>query len=55
MQAAATTRVSDYVLSDGSEVFQSYGDLLAEAQRILGGLRSRGLLPKEKVILQLDL
>lgn len=41
-----------YLEQDGSESAQSYGDLLADAERILGGLRSRGFQPGAKVILQ---
>ena len=33
---------------------QSYGDLLHQAQCILGSLRDRGLQPQDKVILQLE-
>jgi acyl-CoA synthetase (AMP-forming)/AMP-acid ligase II/acyl carrier protein len=41
--------------SDGSESFQSYPALLAEALRILGGLQARGLQPRDRVILQVEL
>lgn len=44
-----------YLLSDGRELRQSYGDLLVQAQQILGGLRKLGLKPQDKVILQLEL
>ncbi len=43
-----------YIQSDGSEISQSYGDLLLEAQRILMGLRKLGLKPQDKVIFQLE-
>ena len=43
-----------YILSDGSQRSQSYGDLLEEAQRILAGLRKLGLKPQDKVIFQLE-
>src|SRR5919199_1366796 len=43
-----------YIQADGSEQFQSYGDLLQEAQRIMEGLRKLGLKPQDKVIFQLD-
>jgi amino acid adenylation domain-containing protein len=39
---------------DGSEFVQSYADVLAEAERILGGLRQLGLKPHDPVILQLE-
>ena len=44
-----------YVQMDGSEVFQSYPELLAEAEGILGGLRRLGLKPGDKVIFQFEL
>ena len=44
-----------FLQADGSEIRQSYADLLQEAQRILAGLRRLGLKPQDKVILQLDL
>ncbi|MEO1374131.1 MAG: AMP-binding protein, partial [Cyanobacteria bacterium J06635_10] len=44
-----------YLQADGSEISQSYQELLEEAQRILTGLRKLGLQPQDKVILQLEL
>jgi acyl-CoA synthetase (AMP-forming)/AMP-acid ligase II/pimeloyl-ACP methyl ester carboxylesterase/NADP-dependent 3-hydroxy acid dehydrogenase YdfG len=44
-----------YLQADGSELTQSYGSLLAAAERILAGLRKLGLQPQNKVILQLEL
>jgi acyl-CoA synthetase (AMP-forming)/AMP-acid ligase II/acyl carrier protein len=44
-----------YIQADDSEVSQSYEALLAEAERILTGLRDRGIQPQDKVIFQLDL
>ena len=44
-----------YLQTDGSEIDQSYQELLEEAQRILTGLRKLGLQPQDKVILQLEL
>lgn len=44
-----------YLTSDGLESQQSYADLLAEAEHILGGLRASGLSPQDKVIFQLEL
>jgi acyl transferase domain-containing protein/acyl-CoA synthetase (AMP-forming)/AMP-acid ligase II/acyl carrier protein/precorrin-6B methylase 2 len=38
---------------DGSQRRLSYGELLRRGERILGGLRAAGLMPGEKVILQL--
>jgi malonyl CoA-acyl carrier protein transacylase len=43
-----------YIQSDGSEQFQSYQNLLEDAQRILEGLRKRGLKPQDKVIFQIE-
>ncbi|MFN6565611.1 SDR family NAD(P)-dependent oxidoreductase [Dendronalium sp. ChiSLP03b] len=44
-----------YIQSDGSEIIQSYKDLLLDAQKILAGLRKLGLKPLDKVIFQIDL
>jgi surfactin family lipopeptide synthetase A len=44
-----------YLQNDGSKTFQSYQSLLAEAERILFGLRKLGLKPQDKVIFQLEL
>ena len=41
-------------IHDGSEISQSYADLLEAAQRILAGLRKLGLKFQDKVIFQLD-
>lgn len=43
-----------YVDGDGSERAESYGSLLMEARRILGGLRHEGLTPGDKVVFQLE-
>ena len=43
-----------HIQSDGSEIVQSYEELLVEAQRVLAGLRRLGLSPQDQVILQLD-
>jgi acyl-CoA synthetase (AMP-forming)/AMP-acid ligase II/NADP-dependent 3-hydroxy acid dehydrogenase YdfG/acyl carrier protein len=43
-----------HVLPDGSEVATTYPGLLAEAERVLGGLRRLGLAAGDKVIFQLD-
>ena len=55
-RAAETKPVRDitYVQRDGSEVTYTYQELLEEAERILGGLRSLGLGPGDKVIFQFD-
>ncbi len=42
------------VQDDGEPTFISYRDLLAIARRILTGLRSAGLVPGDRVILQFD-
>ncbi len=44
-----------YLLPDGTELHQSYAELLEVAERILAGLRKLGLKPKNKVILQMEL
>ncbi|MFN6477376.1 SDR family NAD(P)-dependent oxidoreductase [Nostoc sp. DedQUE07] len=44
-----------YLLPDGTELRQSYAELLEVAERILAGLRKLGLKPKNKVILQMEL
>jgi acyl-CoA synthetase (AMP-forming)/AMP-acid ligase II/NADP-dependent 3-hydroxy acid dehydrogenase YdfG len=42
-----------YVYDDGSERVESYEGLLRRARGILGGLRAAGLVPGDKLILQL--
>src|SRR6185436_10367359 len=42
-----------YVASDGSERYQSYGDLLGYAEQLLAGLREMGLAPGDRVLLLL--
>ncbi|MFN6483320.1 MULTISPECIES: SDR family NAD(P)-dependent oxidoreductase [unclassified Nostoc] len=44
-----------YLLPDGTELRQSYTELLEVAKRILAGLRKLGLKPKNKIILQMEL
>lgn len=44
-----------YLLPDGTELRQSYAELLEVAERILAGLRKLGLKPTNKVILQMEL
>ena len=43
-----------YVQADGTEFSRSYPELLADAERILAGLRAMGLKPGEKVLFQLE-
>ncbi len=43
-----------YIQPDESEVRQSYSELLKDAERILAGLRERGLKPQDKVLFQLE-
>ncbi|MBL0388693.1 amino acid adenylation domain-containing protein [Tumebacillus sp. ITR2] len=43
-----------HVKADGSEVYQSYADLLDSAERVLGALRARGLQPHDKVIVEVQ-
>ncbi|MGD1910283.1 MAG: AMP-binding protein [Rivularia sp. (in: cyanobacteria)] len=52
--AAYTLGEIVYILPDKSEKFQSYEDLLVEAQRILSGLRKLGLQPQDKVVFQIE-
>lgn len=52
--AAASSNRITYVQLNGSQVSQSYVELLDDAQRILRGLRKLGLKPGAPVILQLD-
>jgi malonyl CoA-acyl carrier protein transacylase len=42
-----------YIQSDGSEIIQSYKDLLLDTHKILAGLRKLGLKPLDKVIFQI--
>ncbi|NET68996.1 MAG: SDR family NAD(P)-dependent oxidoreductase [Moorea sp. SIO1G6] len=53
-RAALTNRGIIYIQADGSEQYQSYQDLMLDAQRVLAGLRQWGLKPQDKVILQLE-
>jgi acyl-CoA synthetase (AMP-forming)/AMP-acid ligase II/NADP-dependent 3-hydroxy acid dehydrogenase YdfG len=41
-----------YLRPDGTEDFQSYGELLRDAQRLLGGLRRAGLRPGDAALFQ---
>ena len=43
-----------YLDTDGREEVQTYGALLDEASRILAGLRRVGLVPGDRILLQLD-
>lgn len=57
LQRAARQRPAKgmvFLQPNGSEQVQSYADLLADAQRILAGLRARGLQPQAAVIFQFD-
>src|SRR6185436_3673149 len=42
-----------YVAADGSERYQSYGNLLGYAEQLLAGLRGMGLAPGDRVLLLL--
>jgi acyl-CoA synthetase (AMP-forming)/AMP-acid ligase II/NAD(P)-dependent dehydrogenase (short-subunit alcohol dehydrogenase family)/acyl carrier protein len=55
-RAAETTppRSITCVQADGSEIIHTYAELLEDSEHILGGLRSLGLRPGDKVIFQLD-
>ncbi len=55
LQTAATTEQGIvYIQANKSEKFQSYQNLLFEAQKILGGLRKLGLQPQDKVVIQIE-
>ena len=43
-----------YVRSDGNDLYQSYRELLTDAEHILAGLRRLGLKPQDPVVFQLD-
>ncbi|MDH6624461.1 nonribosomal peptide synthetase DhbF [Streptomyces sp. LBL] len=43
-----------HVRADGTQVRRSYASLYGEATRVLGGLRGRGLVPGDAVILQCE-
>ncbi len=53
-KAAQETTGITYLQQDGSEVFQSYAELLRQAKCILGGLKALGLQPQDQVIFQLQ-
>ncbi len=42
-----------YVLSQGNEIFETYGQILVRARRILSGLRAHGMKPGDAAILQI--
>ncbi len=54
VRAAEGDRGTTYVLADGSEVRQTYRDLLADAARLLPGLRADGLAPGDAVLIHCD-
>lgn len=54
IRAAAAGRGIVHVKADGSEIYQSYADLLAAGERVLGALRARGLEPGNKVIVEVQ-
>lgn len=41
-----------YVQGENKQVFQTYAELLINAQKVLKGLRNEGLKPQDKIILQ---
>lgn len=43
-----------YVRGDGSEIRQTYPELLGQARKILAGLTDKGLKPGDRVILQVE-
>ncbi len=53
-RAATIDKGLVYIHSDHSETFQSYQDLLLDAQKILYSLRKLGLQPQDKVVFQIE-
>ncbi|MBO3744934.1 non-ribosomal peptide synthetase [Streptosporangiaceae bacterium NEAU-GS5] len=53
-RAAATGKKIICHRADGSPAARTYGDLLADARRVLGGLRGAGAVPGDPVVLQLE-
>lgn len=53
-QAATTDKGLVYIQPDHSEGFQSYQDLLLDAQKILSSLKKLGLQPQDKVVFQIE-
>jgi len=53
-QAAMTDKGLVYIQPDHSEGFQSYQDLLLDAQKILSRLKKLGLQPQDKVVFQIE-
>ncbi|WP_448570587.1 SDR family NAD(P)-dependent oxidoreductase, partial [Trichothermofontia sp.] len=43
-----------YLQADGTAIAQPYPDLLAQAERLLTGLRQQGLQPQDKVLFQFE-
>lgn len=43
-----------YLQADGTAIAQAYPDLLAQAERLLTGLRQQGLQPQDKVLFQFE-
>ena len=50
--SVAPAKGTVYLTTEGTEQFQSYPELLAQAQRMLGGLRAAGLRPGDSALLQ---
>ncbi|MEU3609683.1 AMP-binding protein [Streptomyces sp. NPDC035033] len=51
-RSSGTDRGVTYIRPDGSELRQTYADLLDGASRVLAGLRAAGVRPGEKIVLQ---
>ncbi|MEV4754497.1 SDR family NAD(P)-dependent oxidoreductase [Micromonospora sp. NPDC049559] len=51
---SATRRGTTYIWADGNEDRQTYRDLLDDAARVLAGLRARGVVPGDSVLLHCD-
>ncbi|AIK96227.1 AMP-binding protein [Candidatus Odyssella acanthamoebae] len=43
-----------YIQENGEDFFQTYPDLLINAQKVLSGLKEKGIQPQNKVIFQLS-
>jgi surfactin family lipopeptide synthetase A len=52
--AACNGKGVTYIQADGTEVVQSYAQLLEDAKCVLSGLQESGLKPRDRVILQIE-
>ncbi|MGK3989844.1 SDR family NAD(P)-dependent oxidoreductase [Sorangium sp. So ce136] len=54
LHAAPADQEILYVGADGAERAETYGSQLADAERLLGGLRRLGLAPRDRIVFQLE-